>query len=104
MRIDQHREHAPGAIRFDETHTAHVRCQIVDVLRVPSGFQARFAPAQVEPEILGSRQELEPVMPGLHVDGAHPPVAIGDQVGDQVAADEAAGAGDGYECVGTVCH
>jgi hypothetical protein len=90
--VDQRVVAENGAVVVgDETHPAHVRGKRVDMVDTPGSLQAAVQPAQVEHlELVGVRVR---VLRKLLVHPSHP-VALLLQVGDEVAADEAAGAGD----------
>ena len=68
-------------------------CRPRPPLRGASQAQA----AQVGVEVLRVVEALVPLLEGLAVDGADAAVSLPEQVADQVAADEAAGAGNDNE-------
>ena len=65
MRGDEHREHAVGLPRLDEPHSPHVGCQVVDPARAGNRVPAHVGGSEVEHEVLGLVEALEPLSTGL---------------------------------------
>jgi hypothetical protein len=68
MSIDEDREHASGAVRFDEAHTSHVRSEVVDGLGTATDLTAGVCTSQVEFEVLRRLMKLMPLLDRFAVD------------------------------------
>jgi hypothetical protein len=68
LRIDEYRKHAQCFIVFDETHTAHIRGEIVNGICPACRNFAVFAEVQIEREIFDIIEPLIPVFQPLDVD------------------------------------
>jgi hypothetical protein len=90
MRVNEHREHAQGAIVLDEAHPAHIGGQIIDNASVLERDFAGFAPLQVQDQILDPGGDLIPVGEGFNVNGTKVGMALPFKVGDQMTANKAA--------------
>ena len=97
VRVDQHGEHAQGLVVLDEAHAAHVGGEVVDRARALDGVHGRRrCRSQVGDEVLDAVGALVPLVERLDVDGADLGMAALLQGADEMAADEAAAAGDHY--------
>ena len=97
---DQHRQHALGLVGLDEAHAAHVGGEVVDHPARPWRRPGRARAGRGRPP--GSRRPgcfWYHSPSGLHVDGADLRVAALLQDVDEMAADEATGAGDDDEII-----
>jgi hypothetical protein len=93
MRVDEHRQHAPRPIRFDEPHSTHVGGQVVNRARISCRLFAAVRKPEVQNEILGFSEDLMPFVGRAAVYRPHP-IAVREQTRYKVTADEAPGAGD----------
>ncbi len=100
VRVDQHREHAARLVGLDEAHAAHVGREVEDRGRAVRSGLAVLQQAEIEHDVLDALVGLVPVVDRLDVDGPDPLEPADAQLGDEVPADEAAGAGDQDEPVG----
>ena len=91
--VDEDAEHAEAFVQLDEAHAAHVGGEIVDPVGAVGSLDAGFFILEVEGEVLGFGEALIPLPLGLFVDGADF-VPLVEHGLDEVAADEASGAGD----------
>src|SRR5258708_30894257 len=98
MGVDEARQPARRFVVLDEPHAAHVAGEVEDLTRTGDGLTARVRAPQVEPPVLDVGEDLEPRSERLCVDGANA-VPPPPELGDHVAADEAAGAGDERQVV-----
>ncbi len=92
MRVDQHGQHAQGAVVFDEAHAAHVRRQVVDNRRIAGRHVAGLFLLQIHPQVLGLWRKLIPLVERLDVDDTDFVMALPQQVADEMATDETAAA------------
>ena len=99
VRGREHREHAQRLVVLDEPHAAHVGGQVEDVAGALDRRHCVGEQGHVEDTVVGLGMTLVPLVERLDVDAAHL-VAVGNQAGDEVAADEAAAAGDEDDAVG----
>ena len=81
MRVDQHRKHARGSARLEESDAAHVGGKIEHIAGVPQGGQALRFLGEVGLNGSGLRKNTIPVSLWLDVDRQH----IGKSVLDQMA-------------------
>ena len=95
VRVDQDREHAVSLVRLDEAHPAHVGGEVVDDPRAVDRLLGGFAEGQVKALVLGAVEALVPVVEGLDIDRPNL-LALTQEVRDEVASDETAGAGDDH--------
>src|SRR5712692_4912390 len=65
--VDEHREHAEGAVVFDKTHAAHVGGKIVNDPGVAHGLFAGFPALQIKGQIVHSGKYLVPFLGRLEV-------------------------------------
>jgi len=86
-------------VRLDEAHAAHVRREVEDEARAPRCLLAGRLFAQIELEVVDLGERLEPVVDGLQVDRARASVSATEEVGDEMAPDEAAAPGHHDEIV-----
>ena len=84
---------------LDEAHAAHVGGEVVDHARTLGGGAADIEKGEVSNLVLDTRGRLIPLVQRLHVDGADIGVATLLQDTNQMAADEATGAGDDHEII-----
>ena len=61
VRVDQHRQHAQGAVVFDEAHAAHVGREVVDDGGLAARRLAGLFVLQVQLQILDLGKTLIPV-------------------------------------------
>ncbi len=94
VRVDQHAEHAEGAVVFDEAHAAHVGGEVIDDFGALERFIASGFFLEIELEVFDVGEFLIPLVEGFDVDGADVGVALGEEVGHEMTADETAGAAD----------
>src|SRR5690606_15715739 len=99
VRADEHAEHARGLVRFDEPHAAHVRGEIVDLVRPLARLAAGSQVIEIELQVFNVVEHLIPLVEGLDVDRSNGE-ALFTEMAYQPAADEAASAGDDDEIVG----
>src|SRR5688500_18468418 len=92
--IDEHRQHALRLVSLDEPHAAHVGGEVEYEACTARGLIGGGALAQVELPVLHVGKSLVPLVQGLDVHRADPPVAFASQLGHEVPADEPAAAGD----------
>jgi hypothetical protein len=97
--VDQHREHAERLVVLDESHAAHVGREVVDVLRALDGLDARVVELEVEDAVVRLVGHLVPLLDRAHVHRADVGVAVREEGGDEVRADEAATTPDEDEVV-----
>ncbi len=86
-------------MRLDEAHAAHVGGEVVDHPGALGGLAAGLEQGEVADLVLHARRLLVPLGERLHVDGADLGVAALLQDADQMATDEATGAGDDHEII-----
>jgi hypothetical protein len=104
MGVDQHRDHALGLVRLDESHSAHVRRQIVDGAGALAGGGAGRVGAQVIDNVLGFGTSLQPLAARLQIDRADAAEALLEQMARQPAADKSTGPGDNNEIILANAH
>ena len=89
-----------GLVVLDEAHAAHVGGEVVDHRAHPSrAARAGVAKVAGQPQVLDVVEALVPLVERLDVDRADLGVATLLQNADQMAADEAAGAGDNHKII-----
>ncbi len=93
MRIDQHRQHAQRLVVLDETHPTHVGGKVVDIVGMGECLRAGALHAQIRNRVLRVLMNLVPLIERLEVYRPDS-VALAQQVGDEMAPDEASTAGD----------
>src|ERR1019366_6132574 len=76
---------------FDEPHAAHVRGEVINLIRSPGGPLAVLSKVQVEREILDVVEPLIPLIQRLDVHGTDLLVALFAEVRHQASADETPG-------------
>src|SRR5690606_26357108 len=86
-------------VLLDEAHPAHVAGEVEDPLGVPARLLARLLVVEVQPDILHARETLVPLVVGLDVHRPDLLVALTEQVGDKMSADETTSAGDDDDVV-----
>jgi hypothetical protein len=86
-------------VGLDEAHAAHVGGEVVDRARALGGGAAGLEQGEVAHLVLDARGLLVPLVERLDVDGADLGMAALLQDADQMAADEATGAGDDHEII-----
>lgn len=101
MGADEHREHAGRLVGFDKAHAAHVGGEHVDLAGILAGFVTGVFVVEVELEIFDVVEALVPLIERFDVDRADVLVAVLAKLGDEVAADKTAAAGD-YD--GLIAH
>jgi hypothetical protein len=99
MRVNQHGQHAKGFVVLNEAHSAHVGGQIVDFARAIASRAARGQVLQVENHVLDLFVHLIPFLEGLDIDRAQVRITLLAEVGQQMAANKAAAAGDQNQLV-----
>ena len=82
-----------GLVVLDEAHAAHVGGEHVDLARAVGRAMRVLEQGEVGDDVLGVGVHLVPLLQRLDVDRADAEPLL-EQVGDQVAPDEAAAAGD----------
>ena len=90
--INEDAEHTEAFVEFDEAHAAHVCGEVVNLVAAVGGLDAGVFEFEVEGEVLGFGEALIPLPLGFFIDGADA-VSRGEEVLDEFAADESAGAG-----------
>ncbi len=104
VRVDQHRQHAQGAIVLDEPHATHVRRQVVNHARTTQRSIAGVLLLEVEPQVFHIWEDLVPLVDRLEVDSTNSVMTLTQEIGDQVTADEAARATHDHDLVRIHSH
>ena len=93
MGINEDGEHAEALVKFDKSHTAHVGGQIVHLIATFGGGETGVFLLKIQRQILRVRKSLIPLPRRLPVHGSDA-MSVLQQLGDQVSADKATGAGN----------
>jgi hypothetical protein len=88
VRIDEDGQHAQGFVLLDETHSAHVGREIVDLGRAACRDFAVLFQVEVETEIFDVVEALIPLVKRFYVDGTNRGTTASSQVRDQRPAYE----------------
>jgi len=94
MGVHQHTQHAKRFIVMDESHAAHVGGQLENDVKPASSPPARRQIAKVASQIFDVGRRLVPFLQRLNVDRADNIDSLGQQVLDEVAANEASSTAD----------
>ncbi len=90
MRIDEHAQHAQAAVQFDETHSAHVSGEIVNLFRAFGRAFAGFFELQIRLDVFDLRKALIPFVEWLDVHRANVFMTFAQKFGHEMAADKSA--------------
>ena len=100
MRVDQNAAQTLDPETLNETHAAHVCCEIVDLDRAFDGADGVLLLAQIHGKAFHARDTLVPLGQRLAVDGPDARVAEIVEIASQRTGDEPAGAGDDDQVIG----
>src|SRR5262245_52556088 len=93
VRVGEHVEHTRGLVALDEAYTAHVGGELVNGFDAGGRLHTVVAQTEIELTVVDVFEALIPRLGRLEVDGPDGSRAAAAQRGDEVPADEAAGAG-----------
>src|SRR5664279_45935 len=96
MGVDEDREHAERLVVLDETHSAHVRREVVDLRCAVDHDRAIACPAEVEFDALSVVVDLVPVPGWLDVRCPYSEALV-EQTTDEMSSDEAPATRDDHE-------
>src|SRR5436305_13836670 len=93
MGVDKDGKHAASPVGLDESHPAHVRCEVVDRSGARKRLVTSLGFAQRQNQILRAGGDLMPLLQRLDVDSTDC-AALFEQSSYEVSTDEASAAGD----------